>query len=195
MASVLRKMGSPRIPTTPIPDLWSWWYATLWAALLLLRGRGQLSSVVMQRSLEAKRHMFLYTHWHLQNSLQGREKGSAESKAAKDTHAPVVWRWGGCEGRTMWVAAMFLSGCSWDEKSTSALYFPWRELSMNHLGLILPQKQNWIQKSLRETMSITASKQKGQIMISWGSKVFHHFQVCVCLWVSVHKGTQPFKVH
>lgn len=90
-------------------------------------------------------------------------KSEAEGKAAKDTHAPVVWRWGGCEGRTMWVAAMFLSSCSWDEKSTSALYFPWRELSMNHLGLIFPQKQNWIQKPLRETMSITASSKRDKL--------------------------------
>lgn len=62
MASVLRKKGCSRIPMTPIPNLWLWWYDTLWAVLLLLRGRGQLSYwVVMQRSLEAKRRVFVYT--------------------------------------------------------------------------------------------------------------------------------------
>lgn len=169
---------------------------TLWAALLLLRGRGQLSySVVMQCSCKAKRHVFVHT---LRPAKQPSRRGKRLSwRQSTEGHACSC----SVEVRMLW-GQDHVGGChvsiwlplGW-EKHFSTLLPMKRELSTNHLGLILPQKQNWIQKSLRETMSITASRQKGQIKISWGTKFFHHFQVRVCLWVSVHKGMQPFKVH
>lgn len=122
--------------------------------------QSQLSYILVLYSLEAKWHVWGHTSdLTSQSPRRGIRLVWGQSTKGRATAARRSEKAARAGPRR--VAAILPPGCPPGWKSNSAVYSPQGQPRMNHLGLILPWNHNWIQESERETMSITASRQKG----------------------------------